>query len=124
MLGLDHPRSRGVYDEGGWPEPGLWGSSPLARGLHLPLPLAPNDRGIIPARAGFTLRPGAGRPPGGDHPRSRGVYKSVWVAPDGRVGSSPLARGLLTALTTFAGTVRIIPARAGFTMASRGSDRA
>ena len=52
--GPDHPRSRGVYEGGMVPNPGWWGSSPLARGLPRAIAL---DRGalrIIPARAGFT----------------------------------------------------------------------
>ena len=91
----DHPRSRGVYD-GQW-EDGetLFGSSPLARGLPVHPHRDRDHRGIIPARAGFTgrgmVRPSAQR----DHPRSRGVYVSVW--------------------SMIAATDRIIPARAGFT---------
>ena len=54
----DHPRSRGVYFAGLRDRCPPGGSSPLARGLHLP----PEDRrirrGIIPARAGFTNRRG------------------------------------------------------------------
>ena len=52
--GGDHPRSRGVYGRGpGGPGPAA-GSSPLARGLHRACLSAGLDRGIIPARAGFT----------------------------------------------------------------------
>ena len=72
-----------------------------------------------------------------DHPRSRGVYRTVWVYnarsqvedhPRSRgvydddaswvrstAGSSPLARGLLTASPSGGIEGRIIPARAGFT---------
>ena len=101
--------------------------------------LPPLFRGrIIPARAGFTamdLADALGIP---DHPRSRGVYhipdryKHLWKgssplarglllgAPWSAVcedGSSPLARGLLDEMTTAENAARIIPARAGFTMA-------
>ena len=91
---LDHPRSRGVYRRTRGRAPNREGSSPLARGLlggHLRLRLRP---GIIPARAGFTrilmriiliVR---------DHPRSRGVYRGPLAYMRGKVGSSPLARGL------------------------------
>ena len=113
---VDHPRSRGVY---GAPQnskvPGV-GSSPLARGLLLRrLPGARFAR-IIPARAGFTT--GASAPPRSrpDHPRSRGVYSTT---PAGRVralGSSPLARGLPTRSRAGTASLRIIPARAGFTL--------
>ena len=70
----DHPRSRGVYvrrDSVCW---AVAGSSPLARGLPDRVNPQGEGVGIIPARAGFTLRV-AGRPQDrGDHPRSRGVY--------------------------------------------------
>ena len=111
----DHPRSRGVYC--GWtPLPARpIGSSPLARGLHTPATQRGGRRRIIPARAGFTRRRGAGRRWSRDHPRSRGVY----AAPSNRsrpyCGSSPLARGLPSAPTAASSTCRIIPARAGFT---------
>ena len=50
------------------------GSSPLARGLLRHPTAVLLQRGIIPARAGFT-RSGRGRGMrAGDHPRSRGVY--------------------------------------------------
>ena len=73
----DHPRSRGVYAS-----KELWskvaaGSSPLARGL---LAVAGGDgqhRGIIPARAGFTLPTAPGATGSPDHPRSRGVYSAA-----------------------------------------------
>ena len=50
----DHPRSRGVYIVGALCRQGLWGSSPLARGLHLAEHGARHQPRIIPARAGFT----------------------------------------------------------------------
>ena len=73
----DHPRTRGVYWDSAWQGVAEVGSSPHARGLleedsvlvdwlgsspHArglpPAPLAQADGiGIIPARAGFTLRP-------------------------------------------------------------------
>ena len=52
----DHPRSRGVYETTALIAPQIAGSSPLARGLHIYLrPVVPRG-GIIPARAGFTVR--------------------------------------------------------------------
>ena len=70
----DHPRSRGVYES----LPALVsfgsGSSPLARGLRVSRRMRMGRAGIIPARAGFTSRTGPVDRPGGDHPRSRGVY--------------------------------------------------
>ena len=74
----DHPRSRGVYAVRAARLAAAAGSSPLARGLLLPVPTLIAPGGIIPARAGFTPAGGAG---------------------SGRPeGSSPLARGLLPVL--------------------------
>ena len=53
----------------------------------------------------------------GDHPRSRGVYEALEATFWDRKGSSPLARGLLFQLLTELLSLRIIPARAGFTHA-------
>ena len=91
------------------------GSSPLARGLlGLTRPCTSATR-IIPARAGFTpstqLVEGTLR----DHPRSRGVYPICSSIFSALAGSSPLARGLPDALNPRDESVRIIPARAGFT---------
>ena len=51
----DHPRSRGVYGPRVLPWDGYGGSSPLARGLRRREDSVGQQRGIIPARAGFTL---------------------------------------------------------------------
>ena len=101
------------------------GSSPLARGLHRRQDGLPVGGGIIPARAGFTWAAGAARTRRRDHPRSRGVYLLVREAWERHTGSSPLARGLLSAATSLPISARIIPARAGFTvrMASRQAGR-
>ena len=111
----DHPRSRGVYTRRQLSRMDDLGSSPLARGL-LQADVLHRVRGrIIPARAGFT---GSGRASGStrwDHPRSRGVYEAqrehIVAAP----GSSPLARGLHDDKKHRRFSLRIIPARAGFT---------
>ena len=50
-----------------------------------------------------------------DHPRSRGVYKPTCAPNRNATGSSPLARGLLTIYSHRLSSIRIIPARAGFT---------
>ena len=76
----------------------------------------PRIRGIIPARAGFTLS-SAGETSGArDHPRSRGVYTPRNRASRARAGSSPLARGLRVSRRLVRVLVGIIPARAGFTL--------
>ena len=90
----DHPRSRGVYSPVTAKDLLHDGSSPLARGL-LYGPGGPReDRGIIPARAGFTAGSLPGRAAGPDHPRSRGVYLELDESGSRFRGSSPLARGL------------------------------
>ena len=97
----DHPRSRGVY---GYPADGDWrgrGSSPLARGLRVPVVVVSQGDGIIPARAGFTW--------------------SLWFRSFRTPGSSPLARGLRARGGRRLLAGGIIPARAGFTCdADRG----
>ena len=91
----DHPRSRGVYSIDTDGVNTIEGSSPLARGLQVNELLTFLDRGIIPARAGFTGRLCIPAPVLGDHPRSRGVYVTTSLGWPPTAGSSPLARGLL-----------------------------
>ena len=114
----DHPRSRGVY-------PIIQqiihlgqGSSPLARGLPVRMTMRLAPYGIIPARAGFTADRAALSGALEDHPRSRGVYEAVGITEHSSDGSSPLARGLLRVCVRIDDGVRIIPARAGFTIFS------
>ena len=75
----------------------------------------PDGIWIIPARAGFTSYIGSSPLARGDHPRSRGVYDEYAAGDQQIVGSSPLARGLLLITCRPVGSMRIIPARAGFT---------
>ena len=113
----DHPRSRGVYGRPGQGRPHGRGSSPLARGLRELRGVSGPHFRIIPARAGFTAARSSWTRLGRDHPRSRGVY--TWAAAPScpTYGSSPLARGLRSAHRGVALPDRIIPARAGFTLA-------
>ena len=92
----DHPRSRGVYRHAEVHHRRVEGSSPLARGLRIV------DK----------IKPALTR----DHPRSRGVYPSPAAIATPAPGSSPLARGLRRPGSRSRGFVRIIPARAGFTV--------
>ena len=117
----DHPRSRGVYMSACRILPRTGGSSPLARGLRASGVVMSDYFGIIPARAGFTLRRYCGRVILWDHPRSRGVYVLSGNDFYGSVGSSPLARGLPWNQATTTITTGIIPARAGFTRATRAT---
>ncbi len=91
------------------------GSSPLARGLPAYIRGEASQRRIIPARAGFTRRPGRCPTASPDHPRSRGVYVDVSRVHCGLSGSSPLARGLHSDFKAAGDILWIIPARAGFT---------
>ena len=111
----DHPRSRGVYAHVNLGGLVKVGSSPLARGLRLRVVDGGEDGRIIPARAGFTLVARHREVNRKDHPRSRGVYKHRSFLCPSRVGSSPLARGLLQPHYSAPTHWRIIPARAGFT---------
>ena len=114
----DHPRSRGVYPASQSMHHMTRGSSPLARGLHFRAESGGAESGIIPARAGFTGRPGRRAQGVRDHPRSRGVYHCRDASRSRAVGSSPLARGLRSTDGPIASLSGIIPARAGFTPAS------
>ena len=111
----DHPRSRGVYCRRRSCRRDPSGSSPLARGLRSSSTRCEMRRGIIPARAGFTLPSNRRSTTRSDHPRSRGVYPVNADNVLGFGGSSPLARGLRRRLVVDDGGHRIIPARAGFT---------
>ena len=111
----DHPRSRGVYAGQTHRISHMLGSSPLARGLPRISSSTVFDRGIIPARAGFTAHRPRMRWWCRDHPRSRGVYGLLGVLVERIPGSSPLARGLPPRQAASRGHPRIIPARAGVT---------
>ena len=78
--------------------------------------MTPARTGIIPARAGFTKRIYPSTLPTPDHPRSRGVYSPSRRFLEHVGGSSPLARGLPENRKKNAVSLRIIPARAGFTL--------
>ena len=95
----------------------ILGSSPHARGLHLLSNPRGHPGGIIPARAGFTYRSDLRRPKNTDHPRTRGVYTQEECHAKGYCGSSPHARGLRRVSSRGSVGRRIIPARAGFTVA-------
>ena len=114
----DHPRSRGVYTFLIGNVLKYAGSSPLARGLRAASIRRCSHPRIIPARAGFTMAVPSGGGLGGDHPRSRGVYRTSTTKSSPRGGSSPLARGLPTVNGGAQAHKGIIPARAGFTSSS------
>ena len=111
----DHPRSRGVYESKTIKPRRHAGSSPLARGLPVDDNTLRRAFRIIPARAGFTKDKALRGAQNRDHPRSRGVYMALSLTAAMTVGSSPLARGLLSNSQAQSQAHRIIPARAGFT---------
>ena len=135
----DHPRSRGEYRSVTCAASTATGSSPLSRGIRPALPwrsvrgriipaLAGNTGAtpdslslyrIIPALAGNTLRAGLSSRPYADHPRSRGEYREHVHHASHNTGSSPLSRGIRDRHIVTGLDVRIIPALAGNTSASR-----
>ena len=96
----------------------MGGSSPLARGLRLLVVGQHDEFRIIPARAGFTCGWRSCTAGTSNHPRSRGVYVEAGAHLRITAGSSPLARGLPGPGGAGQFPVRIIPARAGFTLRS------
>ena len=112
-----HPRSRGDHDDVLRHRPHIRGSSPLARG---PL-IAMRDFciliGLIPARAGTTIIRERPIETMRAHPRSRGDHPGIGDSEAGRKGSSPLARGPLSAGHYLGFGAGLIPARAGTTAA-------
>ena len=119
----DHPRSRGVYGATPAVVRLACGSSPLARGLPVGRLFFLGGCGIIPARAGFTPTPRCRAGARSDHPRSRGVYLGCAFILGYPIGSSPLARGLLSGWLGGGAHEGIIPARAGFTFHPGGRAR-
>ncbi len=92
-----------------------WGSSPLARGAPGAVAAPPGVQGLIPARAGSTLRQGRRGMGGAAHPRSRGEHTVLPLTDGVLTGSSPLARGARADPPPRRHPARLIPARAGST---------
>ena len=111
----DHPRSRGEYTPGVWPEVLAKGSSPLSRGIRMPARQRPGPGRIIPALAGNTPRDAGPDTVPEDHPRSRGEYHVVATRQGEITGSSPLSRGIRCPAIEADDVDRIIPALAGNT---------
>ena len=88
-----HPRSRGEHVGFSARCVPLPGSSPLARGTRRRRRARSRGLGLIPARAGNTVRRAALHAGGWAHPRSRGEHQNASASVKGTAGSSPLARG-------------------------------
>ena len=116
-----HPRSRGEHEGQGRAGRGERGSSPLARGTLFFRRVDNLVSGLIPARAGNTMRRCLRFPIRRAHPRSRGEHgcrrPAGWLGG----GSSPLARGTLWVCMFYWGVLGLIPARAGNTSGSSES---
>ena len=115
----DHPRACGVYPRPVHGKTDSIGSSPRVRGLRLLGRMILTERGIIPARAGFTAGGRMRGRRGRDHPRACGVYGQPARLRPPAWGSSPRVRGLLSRIARWGLAEGIIPARAGFTVSRR-----
>ena len=92
-----HPRSRGENDGAFNWRANFPGSSPLTRGKPECVADELFSVGLIPAHAGKTRRWCWCRSCRRAHPRSRGENEMNSTTSPGRIGSSPLTRGKLTA---------------------------
>ena len=110
-----HPRSRGENSGCCGPPHVPRGSSPLARGKQSNVRDGHRLPRLIPARAGKTPSIRCTVNPFSAHPRSRGENTRRLIVSPRPSGSSPLARGKLRAVDGRAGSVGLIPARAGKT---------
>ena len=113
----DHPRACGEHVSSRIDASTPDGSSPRVRGTH-PLWRWPGvGRRIIPARAGNTVQCQSGLCHRTDHPRACGEHAAAAITACSIAGSSPRVRG--TQADGYPDEVagRIIPARAGNTLA-------
>ena len=93
QVGRAHPRSRGEHQPRFSAMSASLGSSPLARGTQVGFFGGDGACGLIPARAGNTLKRNDTRGCERAHPRSRGEHVEWADARKKKPGSSPLARG-------------------------------
>ena len=95
------------------------GSSPLTRGKPGVRPHCQRRGRLIPAHAGKTMGSSPNRCSSGAHPRSRGENNRIACGLLTICGSSPLTRGKLPDSEGWTPIIRLIPAHAGKTSASR-----
>ena len=138
-----HPRWRGAHSQSRGRGCSRRGSSPLARGAQHPrrgrhgfVGLIPagagrtggggyhlGGNGLIPAGAGRTRSVSRGSSGSGAHPRWRGAHSQKYFSISACQGSSPLARGALTAIRRAGNDRGLIPAGAGRTERCSGCVR-
>ena len=116
----DHPRIRGEHRRAATPAPLTPGSSPHTRGARPRPGPAKARRGIIPAYAGSTARPGSAGRRWSDHPRIRGEHRDGNLLDEHPAGSSPHTRGAPWSGSGGWGRAGIIPAYAGSTRPGSG----
>ncbi len=110
-----HPRMRGEHCEQLHLDPGIYGSSPHARGARRPALSSASPTGLIPACAGSTSCPPSRRAVRRAHPRMRGEHIKSVFGPAWNWGSSPHARGAPLSVGTGCRSGWLIPACAGST---------
>ena len=113
----DHPRACGANEASDLAEAASDGSSPRVRGKHDCQTSRRSGYRIIPARAGQTRRGVRVSSTSPDHPRACGANSCSLSRLSSTSGSSPRVRGKLRSRYRHAICYRIIPARAGQTLA-------
>ena len=115
-LAWDHPRMRGEHFLSNEVNSFSEGSSPHARGTHIPSYANKDELGIIPACAGNTIYCVCLSCCTRDHPRMRGEHTTYITKINIKQGSSPHARGTRTGNNIYPTLQGIIPACAGNTI--------
>ena len=115
LTAWDHPRLRGEYRCRHQRRLSATGSPPLARGIPATFGEYYGMFGITPACAGNTTRYTGHKRPRRDHPRLRGEYHIYTLSVVIRLGSPPLARGILHDFRYHYYQTGITPACAGNT---------
>ena len=116
-----HPRAGGENDERAYDTRVATGSSPRGRGKPAQRVCEGHDIRLIPARAGKTLCGECEKPSSRAHPRAGGENVGQHFKRGFICGSSPRGRGKPAPSRPSRRRPRLIPARAGKTLAPRSS---